>query len=332
MKTFIKYPGGKSKELPLVEKYLPKNVDRYFEPFVGGGAVYFGLEIKNSYINDFSKDLINLYLKLQKSDKKLLKVLNDFNKLWEKTGASKLGETDLPEYMDYGKYLKFFKSANDKKTRTLNKFASNGVDISSEDKEKIKITANKTSIYMLIRDLYNNITDETLRLAAYYFMREYCYSSMFRFSKTGAFNVPYGGMSYNDKTLSEKVKYMFSPKFNELLLTTVIHNSDFEQFLKQYSFKETDFIFLDPPYDSDFSTYDQNSFDKKEQIRLKNAVASLKAKWMLIIKKTDFISELYKDFFVYEYDKNYTVSFKNRNEKGVKHLLITNYDINEVNG
>ena len=45
MKTFIKYPGGKSKELPLVEKYLPKDVDRYFEPFVGGGAVYFGLEI-----------------------------------------------------------------------------------------------------------------------------------------------------------------------------------------------------------------------------------------------------------------------------------------------
>ena len=163
-------------------------------------------------------------------------------------------------------------------------------------------------------------------------LADYCYSSMFRFSKTGAFNVPYGGMSYNDKTLSEKVKYMFSPKFNDLLLTTVIHNSDFEQFLKQYSFKETDFIFLDPPYDSDFSTYDQNSFDKKEQIRLKNAIASLKAKWMLIIKKTDFISELYKDFFVYEYDKNYTVSFKNRNEKGVKHLLITNYDINEVNG
>ena len=48
---------------------------------------------------------------------------------------------------------------------------------------------------------------------------------------------------------------------------------------------------------------------------------------MLIIKKTDFIYDLYKEFNIYEYDKNYLVSFKNRNAKDVKHLLITNYEI-----
>ena len=52
-----------------------------------------------------------------------------------------------------------------------------------------------------------------------------------------------------------------------------------------------------------------------------------KAKWMLIIKKTDFVYDLYKEFNIYEYDKNYLVSFKNRNAKDVKHLLITNYEI-----
>ena len=50
---------------------------------------------------------------------------------------------------------------------------------------------------------------------------------------------------------------------------------------------------------------------------------------MLIIKKTDFIYDLYKCFYIYEYDKNYLVSFKNRNNKNVKHLLITNYFIGE---
>ena len=48
---------------------------------------------------------------------------------------------------------------------------------------------------------------------------------------------------------------------------------------------------------------------------------------MLIIKKTDFIFDLYKDFYIYEYDMNYMVSFKNRNDRDVKHLLITNYEL-----
>ncbi len=39
-KTFIKWAGGKEKELPIILKNLPSNFDRYVEPFVGGGAVY----------------------------------------------------------------------------------------------------------------------------------------------------------------------------------------------------------------------------------------------------------------------------------------------------
>lgn len=84
-------------------------------------------------------------------------------------------------------------------------------------------------------------------------------------------------------------------------------------------------FFLDPPYDSDFSTYDNNLFDKNEQMRLAMLLKKIKAKWLMIIKKTQFIYDLYKDFNVREYDKNYLVSFKNRNEKEAKHLLITNY-------
>ena len=94
-----------------------------------------------------------------------------------------------------------------------------------------------------------------------------------------------------------------------------------------FNLNENDFIFLDPPYDSEFSTYDNNSFDRNEQIRLRNYMKNTKAKWMLIIKKTDFIYDLYKEFNIYEYDKNYLVSFKNRNAKDVKHILITNYEI-----
>ena len=50
-------------------------------------------------------------------------------------------------------------------------------------------------------------------------------------------------------------------------------------------------------------------------------------KFMLVIKKTDYIYGLYKDkgLRIIEQDKNYFVSFKNRNKKNVKHLIIMNY-------
>ena len=48
---------------------------------------------------------------------------------------------------------------------------------------------------------------------------------------------------------------------------------------------------------------------------------------MLIIKNTDFIYNLYntKEFRIKTFDKKYLVSFQNRNDKDVEHLLITNY-------
>ena len=41
MKTILKWPGGKEKELPVIRKYSPSYTGRFIEPFVGGGAVFF---------------------------------------------------------------------------------------------------------------------------------------------------------------------------------------------------------------------------------------------------------------------------------------------------
>ena len=69
MNPIIKWAGGKEKELPYIKESLPDNINRYIEPFVGGGAVYFNLNIKNSIINDKSEELINLYKCIKKQDK-----------------------------------------------------------------------------------------------------------------------------------------------------------------------------------------------------------------------------------------------------------------------
>jgi DNA adenine methylase len=94
--------------------------------------------------------------------------------------------------------------------------------------------------------------------------------------------------------------------------------------------KEGDFIFLDPPYDSEFSTYAQNEFTRDDQIRLADyLINDCKANWMMVIKNTDFIYGLYdkEGITINSFDKKYLVSFQNRNNKKAKHLIITNYKI-----
>ena len=193
-------------------------------------------------------------------------------------------------------------------------------------------TAIKSAVYMNYRYLYNDrsITDKNPKLhcALFFFMRNYAYSGMFRYSSKGEFNVPYGGIAYNSKLLNKKLKYYQSYELLTHFKKTEIYNLDFEEFLNTVTPKENDFIFLDPPYDSEFSTYAQNAFTKEDQKRLaKYLINNCKAKWMMIIKNTDFIFSLYskESVNIRTFNKEYVVSFMNRNDKKVTHLLITNY-------
>jgi DNA adenine methylase len=193
-------------------------------------------------------------------------------------------------------------------------------------------TAIKSAFYMHFRHIYNNSKKYELNQAFYtaifLFIRNYAYSGMFRYNSKGEFNVPYGGIAYNKKNFSKKIDYLKSEPLKDLLSKTTIVNADFEDFFTIYEPTAKDFIFLDPPYDTAFSTYAQNDFVKTDQKRLAHfLINNCRSKWMLIIKNTDFIFDLYNhpDIKVSTFDKTYLVSFMNRNDKNVEHLLITNY-------
>jgi DNA adenine methylase len=193
-------------------------------------------------------------------------------------------------------------------------------------------TAIKSAIYMNYRFMYNDKTIERknpcLHTALFFFMRNYAYSGMFRYSNKGDFNVPYGGIAYNRKLMAKKLDYYRSEPLLKHFADTQIYSLDFEVFLRETNPSKDDFVFLDPPYDSEFSTYAQHAFTRDDQERLAHyMIYECKAKWMMIIKNTDFVYELYnkKGINIRTFDKEYLVSFMNRNDKKVTHLLITNY-------
>lgn len=65
---FLRYPGGKSKQLSFLINYLPDSKDikgSYIEPFVGGGSIFFHLKPKKALISDLNPELITLYKGIQ---------------------------------------------------------------------------------------------------------------------------------------------------------------------------------------------------------------------------------------------------------------------------
>ena len=72
----VKWVGGKRQLLFKLLKNMPKSYNRYFEPFIGGGALFFELQPENAYISDMNEELINLYSVVRDNVYELISDLN----------------------------------------------------------------------------------------------------------------------------------------------------------------------------------------------------------------------------------------------------------------
>ena len=61
VKPILKWAGGKTQLLPILDTRIPPHFDRYVEPFVGGGALFFHLQPDRALISDSNPELVNLY-------------------------------------------------------------------------------------------------------------------------------------------------------------------------------------------------------------------------------------------------------------------------------
>lgn len=366
----IKWAGGKESELKHILPNLPERFDSYFEPFVGGGAVYFSITANELLINDKSTELITLYKLVKNYDEEFFDKLVEINKYWRllekivednSSEFSKIYNKSSPEdvktliikdrvtefvldhHEEFNGILKtsfnldidnfideVIRNVTNKIDR-MRKIEREKGNLSKKDVLSNIESALKSAFYMHFRNLYNKSRkygiNKSFSTAIFYFVREYCYASMFRYNSRGEFNVPYGGIQYNRKDFLKKIKAMQSVDCREHLQKTKLFNIDFEDFLRANKPTKNDFIFFDPPYDTDFSTYAKNEFDKNDQVRLAKYLYKTKAKFMLVIKRTDFILDLYSDrnLNIRSFDKKYVVSFQDRNDKNAEHLIITNY-------
>ena len=87
-KPFFKWSGGKSKEFNKVVKWMPEEYDTFYEPFVGGGAVWLGLAPEKSVICDYYDEVTNFFDVLKKHGKSFFDECNaissDYNAKFKK--------------------------------------------------------------------------------------------------------------------------------------------------------------------------------------------------------------------------------------------------------
>lgn len=81
-KPFLKWAGGKRDLIPAIEQFLPQEINTYYEPFLGGAAVYWHLanqqRFEKAVLNDLNADGITCYQVIQKQPQELIQELKTY--------------------------------------------------------------------------------------------------------------------------------------------------------------------------------------------------------------------------------------------------------------
>lgn len=164
------------------------------------------------------------------------------------------------------------------------------------------------------------------RAARTIYLNKACFNGLYRVNSNNEFNVPFNKKdkvnTYDGQNLAIIHAYL---NFNDVKLLC----TDFEEAVKDA--KKGDFIYFDPPYDSDstiFTSYTEKAFLKDEQKRLFEVYKELSDRGcyvMLSNHNTTLINELYKDYHIHVIEAKRNINSNALKRGKVEEVIITNY-------
>lgn len=77
-KPFLKWAGGKTQMIPDLLKFAPAKFNKYIEPFIGGGALYFNINHPKSIISDLNEELVITYKQVKENVFEVISVLDSY--------------------------------------------------------------------------------------------------------------------------------------------------------------------------------------------------------------------------------------------------------------
>ena len=265
-KPFLKWVGGKTQIINHIISKIPKEMNNYHEPFLGGGSVLFAvlslqkenkIVIKNRICAyDINGILINVYKHVQNNKDELYK------------------------------FIKFYITEYDNIKGTIINRKPTSIEEAKTSKE---------SYYYWIRNKYNNMDKTTIECSALFmFINKTCFRGMYREGPNG-YNVPYGHYKKTPTIITEEnLNYI-----SDLIKDVEFKQSNFSDSIKNV--KDGDFIYLDPPYapvnEKSFVKYVKGGFNLESHKLLFNEIKKFdKIKFLMSNAKVELVTDNFKDY------------------------------------
>jgi DNA adenine methylase len=275
---------------------FPKEINNFYEPFVGGGTVFLNIEAKKYYLNDIDKHLINIHKLLIASSKNPEKFFKDAKKIIHKYKLSHSYKKDIvPDSLkkEFKKtyYARFNKEGYDKLRLSVNNYQKNDPLI----------------LYILLI---------------------YGFNRMLRFNGGGKFNLPVGNVDFNKNVVNALNSYFNFVHDKKISITS----KDFKKFFSDKKYSKNDFVYLDPPYLISASEYNKlwNQKSEADLLKMIDVLDKKGVKFALSNvthyngSKNDLLLEWMKKYKVHKIESNY-INYHNNGKKIIKEVLVTNY-------
>lgn len=298
-KPFLKWAGGKSQLLSTFQGFFPTelqnwSIKNYYEPFLGGGAVFFSLaqhsKIKTAYLYDINPELILVYKVVQNKVQKLIENLADLKS-------------------EYQKQVHF---AGDKFYYQIRQQFNN---------ERVGFD-------------YQNYSDKWIKRAAQLiFLNKTCYNGLFRFNKKGEFNTP-AGKYKNPAILDEQNLLLTSELLQIAIIKNAafekvesdIKQNSFVYFDPPYRPISSTSQFTS--YSKNVFADEQQKLLNQlfKRLNKKGVLEMLSNSDPKNTNPQDnFFDDLYTDFFIYRVPAKRMINSKAKKRNAVNELIITNY-------
>lgn len=289
------YVGDKFKLLPQLKENFPKDIEKFIEPFCGGGSVFLNTSAKQYILNDIDSNMVALH-------KFLIAYSKNEAEFWSKI------ENIINQYHLSATYRGF----------------SIPQELRAEFPKTYFAKYNKEA-YITLRNDYNAHKDDLMKL---YILLIYGFNRMLRFNAKGNFNLPVGNVDFNDNVVRALTSYFNYVKDKEIQFYTM----DFEEFLNSLELTSKDFVYLDPPYLITFSEYNK-LWDEDCEMRLIKVLDELNERGVRFAvsnvlwhrKKYNGTFNLWaQQYNIVRIKSNY-ISFNDNTDKDTYEVIVKNY-------
>ena len=205
------YVGDKYKLMPQLKQLMPKNIEQYIEPFVGGGSSFLNSQGTSYLLNDVDPYVIELHRQIGSYTGRAEELFGELFDIIDFYGLScSYRGICVPEEMKK-KYVKTYYSKYNKEA------------------------------YIRMRKDFNSKDEDYLRL---YLLLIYGFNHMIRFNGKGEFNLPVGNVDFNHNVYEALNNYLEFAGTHKI----EFFNMDYISFLEKIEFGKDSYVFLDPPY------------------------------------------------------------------------------------